>query len=116
MTRNELAPFNTVRVIENAGGRLAYRKGSGGTVEILDIVVSARRTGYGRRLIQRLVDGHGVPIRLWAFTRESNGIARDFYKALGFRESIVPAFYQEEAAVLVARTATPNVPIQEGRP
>lgn len=67
---------------------LYYREGSGGTVEIFDVVVgSERRVGRGRQLVAELFrrlepDGAFV----WAFTRADNEIAHQWYRALGFRE------------------------------
>lgn len=72
---------------------LDWRRGSGRTVEILDIHVgSERRTGKGRRLVQALLDAiprgtevaDGVTL-VWALTRWSNTIACQFYEGLGFR-------------------------------
>lgn len=55
--------------------------------ELLNLAVDPafRRTGVGRRLVAALTSGH--PGSLWLEVRESNAIARKFYKSLGFCES-----------------------------
>lgn len=108
MNETEIAAFGHVSVIETAGGHLAWRWGSGQTVEILDIVVTERRVGHGRRLVQMLVDLLATPAAVWAFTRKGNGIARDFYRGIGFQEAaVLPGFYQDgDAAVLVCMEST----------
>lgn len=65
---------------------LVYRPGSGGTVEIFDIVVgSERRKGRGRELVSRLLQQFPPDTRVYAITRASNFIAHEFYEALGFQ-------------------------------
>lgn len=83
---------------------LVWRDGSGGTIEIYNLVVnSERRAGKGRRLVQQLcADVAGQTHLVWALTRASNVIAQQFYRALGFRTlARLPHFYAEEDAVLV---------------
>lgn len=67
---------------------LVFRAGSGTTVEIFDIAIgSERRVGKGRLLVNTLISKYlpkGTTL-VWVITRSSNGIARDFYEALGFR-------------------------------
>lgn len=78
---------------------LDWRPGSGGTVEVYDIVVSSvRRCGQGHKLINRLIDEvchpNGVT-RLWAITRAGNFVAQQFYEALRFRSVPLRDFYGE---------------------
>lgn len=79
---------------------LVYREGSGDTIEIYDIaVMSKRQRGYGRKMVEMLeekVDTHAI----FAITRESNLIARTFYKKLGFKEAVLPKLYEKEDAVM----------------
>jgi len=88
--------------IEHMCGRLDYRKGSGRTIEIYDIVVRAnRRTGIGRGLVtelfNRITDGLEDATLVWAITRSSNFIAQEFYEALGFRVvAVLRNFYKDE--------------------
>jgi len=78
---------------------LLYRRGSGYSIEVFDIQVgSARGKGKGRRLIERLLGiaaGDGAHL-VWAITRESNLIAQDFYKAIGWRRiGRLKGFYRD---------------------
>ncbi len=80
--------------------RLVYRRGSGDTVEILDIeVTSGRRKGLGRKLIDTLVNVR-LPKRIklvWAVTRIDNMIAQHFYENLGFRVvAVLREFYRDD--------------------
>lgn len=82
---------------------LLWREGSGETIEIVDLAVgSERRRGIGRSLVNRLLARSEIQGRfVWAITRESNGIARDFYRALGFRPvAVLSRFYLEEDAMM----------------
>ena len=79
---------------DEPGDWLDWRRGSGRTVEILDIHVAneRRRTGKGRRLVLELVNSvprgtevaDGVTL-VWALTRWSNKVAQQFYESMGFR-------------------------------
>ncbi len=85
---------------------LEYRDGSGGTVEIFEIVVrSKRRTGIGRALVQSLVDTvQGHTHLIFALMRSSNLIAHDFYQGLGMQViARLPSFYVEEDAVMYGK-------------
>lgn len=79
---------------------IQYRMGSGGTVEIFDIVVNTTRcVGKGRRLIQeleKLLLPYGMK-RLWAITRQSNAGAQIFYQKAGFEFlGLLQEFYMDE--------------------
>ena len=109
---------------------LYWRPGSGKTVEIYDIVVmSQRRKGIGRWLINRLID-HEMPADtklVYAITRISNGIAKAFYEEMGFRViGNLWRFYQDESpsgeprkyniadAVMYGRDVGPDAPKLNG--
>lgn len=79
-------------------GKLDWRLAPGNVAEIVDIEVDNlhRREGEGLKLFQKLV--RDLPEQcnhVYAFTRKSNAIARDWYRSLGFRESVVPGFYSD---------------------
>lgn len=80
---------------------LDWREGSGGTVEIADIVVgSERRRGRGRRLIETLLAQVQAAPTVWAITRAGNEIAQQFYESLGFRViGVLRRFYGEALGV-----------------
>ena len=77
---------------------LTYREGSGHTVEIFDIGVGTERgQGRGRKLVEMLLEELAnrkprkkggrlprIPI-VFAITRHTNWIARQFYVGVGFR-------------------------------
>lgn len=89
-----------VGVIEHRGGRLAWRIGSGRTVEIEDIEVpnAVRRQKVGRQMVSMLLrecEREGVRT-VYAFTRTSNGVAQAFYRELRFRPLPVWSFYKDE--------------------
>lgn len=101
-------PDSSIHVIELNEGQdfLHYRQGSGGTVEIFDIAVNSERgVGRGRQLINLLFDEVRQNTHLvFAITRESNQIARQFYAALGFYKlGELHRFYQEESAIMYGR-------------
>lgn len=94
--------------LEDACDFLDYREGSGGTVEIFDIVVGSERgIGRGRRLVQLLIDRVKDQSKLvFAITRNSNAIARLFYRKIGFRRiGTLRSFYPDtgEDAVMYGR-------------
>lgn len=77
---------------------LDYRAGSGGTVEIFDIVVNSERgKGVGRRLVETLFNSLDVRTRVWAVTRTTNPVAQQFYERLGFRVlGVLRDFYRPD--------------------
>lgn len=88
---------------EQVCDHLIHRPGSGGTWEIFDIVVRSRRgVGIGRSMVEQLISELTDDIHLlYAITCESNGIARDFYNALGFRRiGTLERFYGDEDAIM----------------
>lgn len=90
--------MKTVHAV-NPDDFIAYREGSGGTVEIYDIVVnSARRKGIGRRLLENLFRLVGKGKRVFAITRIENEIAVQFYQACGFEIiGVLRRFYSDSA-------------------
>lgn len=97
-----------IRIVgADPGDFLDYRRGSGGTVELYDIVVNSdRRKGVGRKLVEELCGRsrrEGAKL-VWAFCRSDNRIAREFYSAIGFRVlAYVPKFYPEGDAIMYGR-------------
>ena len=82
---------------------LDFREGSGGTVEIYNIQVgSERRVGRGSLLLRLLIaQVRGQTHLIFALTRQSNSIAQEFYRAVGFRQlAVLPGFYSDENAVM----------------
>lgn len=72
---------------EQVFDHLEWERRPGSTVEIVDVAVnSGRRRGQGRRLVGALLARLPAGTRLvYAVARAENGIAADFYAALGFR-------------------------------
>jgi len=88
----------------NKADFLSYRPGSGTTVEILDIHVDSvrRGEGVGRRMVEELVNRvkETEVTRVFAITRETNTIAREFYSGIGFHLMVmIPYFYGNDAEV-----------------
>lgn len=86
---------------------LVWRSGSGPTVEIYDVAVnSARRQGFGRRLVDKLLEAVPRSTKsVWAVTRANNIIATEWYAALGFSAAaVLEGFYGDgEDAVMYLR-------------
>lgn len=86
--------------IKGPSNYLDWREGSGGTVEIFDIVVnSQRRVGIGRRMVYQLYKDMPKDTKLvWAITRAENFIAQRFYEELRFRVvAVLRSFYKDDA-------------------
>lgn len=89
--------------VNNGLDYLAYREGSGGTVEVYDLAVNSERgRGVGRLMVNTLLDRvRGRTHLVWALTRQSNYGARAFYAKMGFTPlSTMPMFYREESAIM----------------
>lgn len=92
------------RVIAEQHGFLEWRLAPGGTAEIVEIEVSSehRRTGVGRKLLERMLAELPDDVRvIYAFTRETNGIAADWYSAVGFRMQLLPGFYADGDGAII---------------
>lgn len=91
---------NGVIRLDHPEDYIQYRQGSGNTVEITDIsVVSERRKGKGRYLVNELISNFVSPsiVLVWAITRADNLIAQQFYEELRFRVvGVLRHFYQDE--------------------
>jgi len=94
-----------VAVSENrVVGFLVARTVAPGESEILNLAVAAesRRKGVARALLDRAL--HSCPGEVFLEVRESNEVAREFYKSLGFIELSKRAGYYEspsETAVVM---------------
>ncbi len=89
-------------VLDDRRDYLDWRMGSGGTVEIFDVVVnSARRKGRGKALVHHLFSLVPPGTRLvWAITRADNQIAQHWYEALRFKVvGVLRNFYADANCV-----------------
>lgn len=98
MPTNQVAHL-TQGVINSGYGELKWRLGPGGICEIVDIEVKSehRREGEGRYLLCLLLQEMSQPYHkvytVYAFCREENRIAREWYTACGFCLYHLPDFY-----------------------
>lgn len=95
--------------IESEGGRLVYRPGQDGTVELYDLWVSEsrRRKGVASRLIRKvLAETFGC---VYGFTQVWNAAIHDLYRKLGFELIRVPGFYRGVDAIMVVKTCLPGL-------
>jgi len=87
-------------------GHIAWRLGSGHSVELFSIAASEHRKGYGRSLLSHML--HSLEYAgihtVYGFTRERLIHAQLFYKSVGFNLTILPNFYPEGNAVLFSQT------------
>ncbi|MBI2956090.1 MAG: ribosomal protein S18-alanine N-acetyltransferase [Acidobacteria bacterium] len=97
-------------ILERLGGFILGRA-IAGEMEILNLAVapSYRRQGLARRLVAAaLARGQAQgAVHCWLEVRESNGVARAFYRALGFVErGRRPRYYRDpvEDAVMYERS------------
>ncbi len=91
-----------MQIIKNNGlDIIDFREGKENTWEIFDIkVTSARRKGIGRALVDEMIETVNPRI-VYAFTREKNELDRKFYSSLGFKDILIPNFYEEGNAIMV---------------
>lgn len=92
-------------VITSEDGIIAWRRGTGGNVELTYILVKseARRAGQGRSLFRAMLTAlRSDPpyATVYGFTRTSNTAAREFYLSLGFTLSEVAGVYADGSAVV----------------
>jgi ribosomal protein S18 acetylase RimI-like enzyme len=93
------------RRIDDPEGRgyLEWRWAPAHAVEIVNIEVGNeyRRQGVGRSLLWQLIAEAGPELRaVFAVTRASNGIAREWYAAMGFYPAgILYGFYDGDAGM-----------------
>lgn len=108
MNQSKMVYEPVVIFLEDNRDFLVYREGSGGTIEIVDIVVnSERRKGKGKRLIELLMEKvqrkYPPETVVWAITRAENLIAQQFYEKLGFSVTgVLRRFYSYESRTVDA--------------
>lgn len=81
-------------VLECDGGRLIYRPGQDGTVELYDLFVTEenRRKGVARKLVQTVMkEAFGC---VYGFVQIDNPPVHALYESLGFKRVNVPGFYR----------------------
>lgn len=97
------------------GGFIEYREAPGEVVEIVNIEVTVRRKGWGRKLLEALFAEigryrpNGKPV--YAITRADNIIAQEFYEGTRFRVAgVLRRFYDTNEkridAVVYSRIST----------
>lgn len=92
------------QITRNGIDQILFQHGNGGTAEIFDIAVHSNRgQGIGTDLVNSAINELGDCKRIFAFTRKENTQARNFYKKLGFKETVVPNFYPDGDAVIVVK-------------
>jgi ribosomal protein S18 acetylase RimI-like enzyme len=72
--------------LEDPRDFLDWQSGSGKSIELVEIVVGSQRgVGKGTKLVEALVDqAKGRTNLIWAMTRDTNMVAREFYEHTGF--------------------------------
>lgn len=91
---------SVISSVEADGGRLTYRPGQDGTVELYDLYVdnSYRRQGVASRLVQHVLkQSFGT---VYGFCRANNLAVRDLYEKLGFDITDVSGFYRGQDAFM----------------
>lgn len=105
----EAVEHSLIEVDEIPGGRLAWRYGMGGTVELYDIRVDEkrRRQKIATTLIKRLMERVGGRT-IYGFCRADNFPALTMYHNLGFILNRTPGFYTRgsEDAVMFSTALT----------
>lgn len=84
-------------------GFIAWRRGTGGNVELLHLRSFSAGCGYGRQLVYAMLEQlrkEPPYYSVFGFTRVGNDEAQRFYGALGFNLQTVCGLYAEGEAVL----------------
>ena len=100
-------PYREVCCFVTGDDYIAWRRGSGNSIELLHIYVVNRRQGVGRNLLREMIRQCALlspPIEsVYGFTRSSNEIAIAFYKAIGFDLSEIKSIYADGDAVIFSK-------------
>lgn len=90
------------------GGRLTYRAGQDGTIELYDLFVdeTQRRKGVASRLVEEVCqEAFGT---VYGFIQIDNPPIHAVYRKLGFTLTPVPGFYRGVDAIMVSKLCTPS--------
>lgn len=90
-----IIPYNRLSCICDERGYIAWRPGSGKTLELLHLDTLARRQGYGTSLMLSMLQAtseSGYTV-IYGFTRARMIEAQLFYISLGFKLQLVPNLY-----------------------
>lgn len=98
--RPRLDKYQGLDMIYHEWGFIIWQTTTGENVEIVFIEVKEPRKGHGTKLIEEMCEKIEPFNSVIVFTKESNTIARAFYKKLGFKETIIEDLYYKENAVL----------------
>lgn len=96
-----------VETVKVNNGIIMWRLGSGDNAELLNLRVTKPRQGTGRLLLcemlRRLLQEPPYAT-VFGFTRVSNTVAQEFYKAMGFELSHVKGVYADGEAIVFSQT------------
>ena len=81
-------------------GYIAWQYSTGENVEILFIEVNEGRKGIGRKLIKSMCEVIEPYHSVFVVRLASNEIAGNFYRSLGFTETLVKGLYRGDDAVI----------------
>lgn len=81
-------------------GYIAWQTGTGENIEILFIETKEPRKGDGGRLLKAMKAGIMPYHSVYVFRRAINTEAGEFYRKMGFTETVVKNLYKGEDAVL----------------
>lgn len=100
-------PYLRIPAVRDHRGYVVWRRSAGNCVELLHLLASERRRGYGTSLVRDLVAALPVEVVcVYGFTRPEYAEAQAFYAALGFTLTAVPHLYDDRGAVLFSATVS----------
>lgn len=106
-----LEQYGPTRWLYDDGAAIAWRSGTGGNLEIVQLEVNKKREGLGREIVRRMVHGLIAGVQgplpyhsVYAFCLGSREDACAFYKNLGFTETLASlhpgGLYKDDCAHL----------------
>lgn len=87
-------------------GYIAWQISTGENVEIIFIEVPEKRKGYATRLLKDFVQLVRPYNSVFVFRLESNDEAGEFYRHLGFEETLIHGLYKGDAVLGVINYQT----------
>lgn len=92
--------YKGIEYIYTKNGYIAWQLSTGENIEIMFIEVREIRKGHGQELMRKMVAKVKPFHSIFVFRLASNEIAGNFYRKLGFKETIIKDLYRGQDAVL----------------
>lgn len=98
--KERISRYRGAEFIYRDYGYIVWQCSTGENYELLFIEVKEKRKGFGRRLIREMAERINPYHSVFVVRLASNREAGEFYRAIGFKETLIKGLYKGGDAVI----------------